>query len=157
MNELGNKMHCLMQNIFPICRSITGDGVRETLKIIKEYIPLKIYEIPSGTKVFDWVIPDEWNIRDAYVKNNDGERVIDFMESNLHVVNYSIPFDGKLNLRKLRDHLHTLPDQPDMIPYVTSYYNKDWGFCLSHNDYGKLKDDIYDVKIDATLKPGSLT
>ena len=157
MNEISNKMHYLMQDLFPICRSITGDGVRETLKIIKEYIPLKIYEIPSGTKVFDWVIPDEWNIRDAYVKNSNGQHIIDFKESNLHVVNYSIPFEGRLTLKELKEHLHTLPDQPDLIPYVTSYYNKDWGFCLAHNDYGKLKNDIYDVKIDSTLKPGSLT
>ena len=157
MNDLGNKMHCLMQNLFPICRSITGNGVRETFEILNTYIPLKIYEIPSGTKVFDWVIPDEWNIQDAYVENSKGERIIDFMKSNLHVVNYSIPYEGRLNLNQLKAHLHTLPEQPDLIPYVTSYYEKQWGFCLTHNKFLNLKDDLYDVKIKTTLKPGSLT
>ena len=156
-SDIGKKLYSLMCDLFPICRSITGNGVRETLEIIKEYIPLKVYEIPSGTKVFDWVIPDEWNIREAYVENSKGERIIDFMESNLHVVNYSIPYEGALNLDELKEHLHTLPDQSDLIPYVTSYYNKDWGFCLSHNDFLKLDNDIYSVKIDSTLKPGHLT
>jgi aminopeptidase-like protein len=157
MNNIGSEMYSLMERLFPICRSITGDGVRETLNILKEYIPIDIKEVPSGTKAFDWQIPDEWNIKDAYVKDRDGNRVIDFKRSNLHVVNYSIPFEGELTLDELKKHLYTLPDQPDLIPYVTSYYEKIWGFCLSQNQYDALKDTIYEVKIDATLKPGSLT
>ena len=151
------EMYNLMERLFPICRSITGNGVRETLKIINDLIPLDMHEVPSGTKVFDWEIPDEWNIKDAYVKNSDEIRVIDFKESNLHIVNYSIPYEGKIKLDEIKDHLHTLPDQPELTPYVTSYYKKDWGFCLPHNDYLKLDDDIYSVKIDSSLKPGHLT
>ena len=150
-------MNSLITKLFPICRSITGEGVRETLRIIGNEIPLTVYEVPSGTDIFDWKIPDEWNINDAYVKNDKGERVIDFQGSNLRVVGYSIPFEGKLSLDELKNHLHTLPDQPDLIPYVTSYYEKRWGFCLSHNEYIKLEDGVYEVKIDATLEPGFLT
>lgn len=157
MNNIDNEMYSLMGRLFPICRSITGDGVRETLNILKEYIPIDIKEVPSGTKVFDWEIPDEWNIKDAYIKDKDGNRVIDFKHSNLHVVNYSIPFEGKLTLDELKKHLYTLPDQPDLIPYVTSYYEKRWGFCLTQNQYDALEDTIYEVKIDANLEPGSLT
>ena len=157
MDNISSEMYSLMERLFPICRSITGDGVRETLSILKEYIPIEIKEIPSGTKVFDWEIPDEWNIKDAYVKNMDGSRVIDFKRSNLHVVNYSIPFEGELTLDELAKHLYMLPDQPDLIPYVTSYYEKRWGFCLSQNQYDALEDTIYKVKIDATLQPGRLT
>jgi len=157
MNNISSEMYSLMERLFPICRSITGNGVRETLNIIKEYIPLNIKEVPSGTKVFDWEIPDEWNIKDAYVKDEDGNRVIDFKCSNLHVVNYSIPFVGKLTLAELKKHLYTLPNQPSLIPYVTSYYEKRWGFCLSQNQYDSLKKIIYEVKINATLEPGSLT
>lgn len=157
MGDLGKEMYLLIRELFPICRSITGDGVRETLRIIKKHIPLKINEVPSGTKVLDWEIPDEWNIKDAYVKDENGNRVIDFQKSNLHIVSYSIPFQGKINLNELKEHIYTLPDQPDLIPYVTSYYEKRWGFCLSHNDYLKLKDEIYEVKIDSNLEPGSLT
>ena len=157
MIDLEKKMNSLITKLFPICRSITGEGVRETLRIIGDEIPLTVYEVPSGTDIFDWKIPDEWNINDAYVKNDKGERVIDFQGSNLRVVGYSIPFEGKLSLDELKNHLHTLPDQPDLIPYVTSYYEKRWGFCLSHNEYIKLEDGVYEVKIDATLEPGSLT
>ena len=157
MNNIGSEMYSLMERLFPICRSITGDGVRETLNILKGYIPIDIKEVPSGTKAFDWQIPDEWNIKDAYVKDSDGNRVIDFKRSNLHVVNYSIPFEGELTLDELKDHLYTLPDQPDLIPYVTSYYEKRWGFCLSHKQYESLEDIIYEVKVDSTLEPGSLT
>ena len=153
----GSEMYYLMEKLFPICRSITGNGVRETLKIINNLIPLNIHEVPSCTKVFDWTIPDEWNIIDAYVKDENGKRVIDFHNSNLHVVGYSIPYEGKLNLNELSGHLYTLPDQPDLIPYVTSYYKRDWGFCLAHKDFLNLKDNLYDVKIDSTLKPGSLS
>jgi len=146
-----------MEKLFPICRSITGDGLRETLDTIKKIIPIKTHEIQSGTKVFDWVIPDEWNIKDAFVKDAQGNRIIDFKQSNLHVVNYSIPFEGELPLNELQKHLHTLPDQPDLIPYITSYYEKRWGFCLSQKQYKNLEDTKYHVKIDSTLEKGSLT
>lgn len=155
--DLGRRMYRLMEKLFPICRSITGEGVRETLSIIKEIIPIKIHEVPSGTKAFDWIIPDEWNIKDAYIKDEYGNRIIDFKRSNLHVVNYSIPFEGELTLDELKKHLHTLPNQPDLIPYVTSYYEKRWGFCLSQKQYDALEDIKYEVKIDSTLEPGSLT
>ena len=153
----GNEMFSLLKDLFPINRSITGDGVRETLKMINALIPLDIHEIPSGTQVFDWTIPDEWNIKDAYVKDSKGKRVIDFKSSNLHIVGYSIPFEGEITRDELKNHLYFLPDQPDLIPYVTSYYERRWGFCLSYNQFKKLKDEIYYVKIDSSLKPGYLT
>ena len=153
----GQEMFTLIEQLFPLCRSITGDGLRQTLKIISEHIPLRIHEVPTGTKVFDWEIPREWNISDAYVMNDDGERVINFKKSNLHVVNYSTPISARMSLDELRPHLHTLPDQPDWIPYRTTYYEEDWGFCLAFKDYQSLKDGQYDVQIDATLEPGSLS
>ena len=156
-SDIGKEIYSLMCDLFPICRSITGNGVRKTLNKINDIIPLKINEVPTGTKVFDWTIPDEWNIKDAYVKDQNGNRIIDFKKSNLHVVGYSIPFEGKLRLKELKENLYTLPDQPNLIPYVTSYYEKRWGFCLSNNELLKLKEDLYDVKIDSTLKPGHLT
>jgi len=146
-----------MKRLFPICRSITGNGVRKTLKIISEYIPINNTEIPTGTKVFDWVIPDEWNIKDAYIKTADGKMVVDFKENNLHLVGYSEPFEGKIKLEELEDHLYSLPDQPDLIPYVTSYYQRRWGFCLAENIRKQLKNTVYEVKIDSTLEPGNLT
>ena len=118
--------------VFPICRSITGEGLRATLESIQREIPIEIRHVPSGTNVLDWTIPDEWNIRDAWIKNPWGERIVDFRANNLHVVNYSMPVQGKMTLAQLRDHLHTLPDHPDWTPYRTSYYKRDWGFCLSH-------------------------
>jgi aminopeptidase-like protein len=157
MHKIGKEMYSLMKRLFPICRSITGNGVRETLKIISEYIPINNTEIPTGTKVFDWKIPYEWNIKDAYIKNSKDEKIVDFKENNLHVVGYSAPFNGKINLEELEDHLYSLPDQPDLIPYVTSYYKKRWGFCVSENMRKQLKDGVYEVKIDSTLSPGSLT
>ena len=147
----------LITKLFPICRSITGNGVRESLSIIGEHIPLEIKEVPSGTKAYDWVVPDEWNIRDAYVKDPDGNKIIDFKKSNLHVMGYSIPMNCKLSLEELIPHLHSLPDRPDSIPYVTSYYNRDWGFCLPSNQLCKLKDGEYEVLIDSTLSSGNLT
>jgi aminopeptidase-like protein len=153
----GKQMHDLMTTLYPICRSITGNGVRETLRIYQQQIPLTIHEVPSGTPVFDWTVPDEWNIRDAYVANARGERVIDFRAHSLHVLNYSIPFRGVLTLTELKKHLHTLPDRPDWIPYKTSYYNPAWGFCLRHNDLLTLEDGDYEVVMDTTLQPGSLT
>ena len=138
--KIGSKIYGLVKDLFPICRSITGNGLRESLQIIKEHLPdLKIYEVPTGKKCFDWIIPDEWNISDAYVKNELGERVIDFKQSNLHVVNYSTPIKMKMKLKELDKHLFSLPDQPDVIPYVTSYYERRWGFCLAHNLREKLR------------------
>jgi aminopeptidase-like protein len=147
----------LIERLYPICRSITGDGVRETLGIISEYIPLETVEVPSGISVFDWVIPKEWNIRDAYIKDSQGKRVIDFERSNLHVVNYSVPVSTKMSLEELKSHLFSLPEQPDWIPYRTSYYNDSWGFSLSHNQLMNLEDGEYDVCIDSTLGDGHLT
>ncbi len=155
--KLGENMHAWIRELYPICRSITGEGVRETLRRMQRWLPLEIREVPSGTKVFDWVVPNEWNIRDAYVKGRTGERIIDFQKSNLHVVSYSVPFRGKLKLSELNQHLHSLPDRPDWIPYRTSYYKEGWGFCLAHEELLRLGDEEYDVCIDSTLQPGSLT
>ena len=154
---LGRTMMELMDRLFPICRSITGDGVRETLSILRERIDLKIEEVPSGYKAFDWTVPREWNIRDAYVKNERGERVIDFKESNLHVLNYSVPVSAIMTLEELRPHLHTRPEQPDAIPYLTSYYEESWGFCLSHDRLDALPEGRYEVVIDSSLTDGHLT
>jgi aminopeptidase-like protein len=155
--ELGQQFHAFIGELYPICRSITGDGVRQTLHRIAEKIPLQIHEVPTGTPVFDWIVPREWNIRDAYVKNSRGDRVIDFQRSNLHVVNYSIPVRTKLPLRELRQHLHTLPSHPDWIPYRTSYYSESWGFCLSQHQLNSLAEDEYEVVIESSLADGHLT
>ena len=157
LGDSGEEMYKLMENLYPICRSITGNGVQETLKIIKEYIPLKIYEVTTGTQVFDWTVPKEWNIRDAYVKNSNGVKVIDFNKSNLHVLNYSIPINKKMSLEELKKNLYTLPDYPDWTPYLTSYYKENWGFCLPHNQFKKLEEGEYEVFIDSTLEDGHLT
>jgi aminopeptidase-like protein len=146
-----------MGELYPICRSITGDGFRQTLARLKKEIPLDVREVPTGTKVFDWTVPREWNIRDAYVKNSRGERFIDFRKHNLHVVNYSVPVERKMSLAQLRPHLHTLPEQPDLIPYRTSYYKEAWGFCLSHRQLQQMPEDEYEVCIDSTLQDGHLT
>lgn len=153
----GEQMYELMSELFPICRSITGNGVRETLKIIQKHIPLNIQEIPTGTSVFDWMIPKEWNIHDAYVINPSGKKIIDFKKSNIHILNYSIPIRKKISLTELKTHLHTLPDQPNVIPYLTSYYNEEWGFCMKHQEFLNLPDGEYEVVIDSNLKNGSLT
>jgi aminopeptidase-like protein len=156
--NVGVQMYTFLEKMFPYCRSITGDGVRKTLADIKMHIPaLKIYEIETGVKCFDWEIPPEWNIKDAYIKNKFGEKIVDFNNSNLHVLNYSIPVNKTMNLTELDNHLHSLPDQPDALPYVTSYYEPRWGFAITHNERTKLKDGMYSVKIDSSLKPGSLT
>jgi len=147
----------LIRDIYPICRSITGDGVRETLARVAHLIPLDISEVPSGTPVLDWEIPREWNIRDAYVADSTGRRIIDFRVHNLHVLNYSTPIRVKLPLAELRAHLYTLPHQPDRIPYRTSYWREHWGFCLTHRQLETLPDGEYEVVIDAELKPGRLT
>ena len=155
--QVGQEMHRFISDLYPICRSITGDGVRETLHLIGKHIPVEIHEIPSGTKVFDWTVPKEWNIRDAYIKNNKGERVVDFKNSNLHVVSYSLPIHTKMTLEELKPHLYTFPDRPDWIPYRTSYYKESWGFCLTHQQFMELKDEEYEVCIDSTLEEGHLT
>jgi aminopeptidase-like protein len=153
----GDEIYSLIRELYPICRSITGDGFRETLGRIQKEISLDVHEIPSGTQVFDWTVPKEWNIRDAYVKNSRGERIIDFKRHNLHVVNYSVPVHRKMSLAELRTHLHTLADRPDWIPYRTSYYKENWGFCLSHNQLQTMPEDEYEVCIDSALENGSLT
>ena len=155
--EIGVEMHRLMAELYPICRSITGNGVRETLRIIGKHIPIEIHNVLTGTQAFDWTVPKEWNIKDAYVKNLRGERVIDFQRSNLHVVNYSIPIRRRVSLSDLRAHLHTLPDHPAWVPYRTSYYHENWGFCLSHKQLLELNDEEYEVCIDSSLEPGFLT
>ena len=153
----GQAMMRLIAELYPICRSITGNGLRETLRLLQKQVPLELREVPTGTQVFDWTVPKEWNIREAYVKNANGERVIDFQKSNLHVVNYSMPVHATMTLGELRPRLFTLPDKPDWIPYRTSYYNADWGFCLSHNQMLAMKDGEYEVCIDSTLADGHLT
>ncbi|MGH8595645.1 MAG: DUF4910 domain-containing protein [Gammaproteobacteria bacterium] len=150
-------MNALVERLFPICRSLTGDGVRRTLGVIGESIPLTIHEVPSGTPAFDWTVPNEWNIRDAYIKDPEGRRVVDFQRSNLHVVGYSAPVHTTLSRQQLETHLHSLPEQPELIPYRTRYYDNDWGFCLSHRCRTDLRDCDYEVCIDSTLVPGSLT
>jgi len=150
----GEQIYDLIKTLYPICRSITGEGVRATLRIIKERIPLDIRQIPSGTKVFDWTVPKEWNIKDASFTDSAGRKIVDFRDSNLHVLNYSVPVNRKMPLAELREHLFTLPEHPDWIPYLTTYYRQDWGFCLTHRQYQQLKDDVYHVVIDATLENG---
>lgn len=146
----------LALRLFPICRSLTGAGVRATLDIIGEHMPLERHQAASGTRCFDWMVPREWNVRDAYVKNASGERVIDFRASNLHLVSYSVPIRARLSLAELRSHLHSLPDQPDAIPYRTSYYADEWGFCLTDRRLRALTEGSYEVVIDTTLEPGFL-
>ncbi|MDR7420275.1 MAG: DUF4910 domain-containing protein [Armatimonadota bacterium] len=155
--EVGRAMYALVERLYPICRSLTGDGVRETLRILAGLVPLEIHEVASGTQVFDWVVPDEWNVRDAWIARVNGERVVDFLTSNLHVVGYSTPIRKRVTLEELRGHLHTLDGHPDWIPYRTSYYERNWGFCVSRRQYEALVEPEYDVCIDATLGPGSLT
>jgi len=155
-DDAGRRMHELMTVLFPVCRSITGDGVRETLRVVGDRVPLDIVEVPSGTQVLDWVVPDEWNIHDAYVAR-DGERVVDFRSSNLHVVSYSEPVETTLTLDELRPRLHTHDERRDWIPYRTSYYTRTWGFCLSEAALDGLDEGEYEVRVDATLEPGSLT
>jgi aminopeptidase-like protein len=153
----GTRAYDFVREIFPICRSITGEGVRQTLQHIGARIPLRIHEVPSGTAVFDWEVPQEWNIRDAYIKAADGRRVVDFRQSNLHVVSYSVPIHKRMQLSELRPHLHSLPEAPDRIPYRTSYYAPNWGFCLRHRDLLELAEGEYEVCVDSTLTAGSLT
>ena len=155
--ELGHEAYELMRRLFPLCRSLTGAGLRATFDVLQEYIPLTRSEVASGTRVCDWTVPEEWNIRDAYIAAPDGRRVVDFRRSNLHVVSYSEPVRATLSLEELRPRLHTLPDRPDVVPYRTSYYERTWGFCLSHRQLLELEPGDYEVVIDATLAPGHLT
>ena len=156
LDSAGEQMYEFAAELYPIARSITGDGIRQTLNKIGERIPLTLAEIPTGTEVFDWTVPREWNIRDAYVKDAAGTRVVDFQQQNLHVMSYSVPVHAMLPLSELRKHLFTLPEHPDWIPYRTTYYREDWGFCLSQNQLQQLPDAEYEVCIDSTLEVGCL-
>lgn len=155
--DIGHDIFEFVSKLFPICRSITGNGVRETLREIGQYMPLDIQEVATGTKVFDWVVPREWNIRDAYIKNTRGDRIVDFNKSNLHVMGYSVPVRARMMLADLKEHLHTLPEQPNLIPYRTSYYTENWGFCIAHSQLESLEDETYEVFIDSSLENGSMT
>ena len=155
---VGDEMYALCAKLFPICRSITGNGVRKTLCILQDVCStITLHEIPAGTHVFEWVVPKEWNIRDAWIKNSKGEKILDFQETNLHVMGYSLPVDKKIPLTELLPLIHTQPDQPDVIPYVTSYYKERYGFCMTQNQKEALPEDLYHIHIDSELKDGSLT
>ncbi|MER9726088.1 MULTISPECIES: DUF4910 domain-containing protein [unclassified Mesorhizobium] len=154
---VGHEIYALAERLFPICRSITGNGVRATLDVLSQHIELQRHEVPTGTQLFDWTVPKEWNIRSATITGPDGQTVLDFADSNLHVVNYSLPFKGILTLAELRPHIHTLPEQPQLIPYRTSYYAPTWGFCEAHVRVADLPDGFYRVEIDAELEDGTLT
>lgn len=158
MNDPGQEMYALCQELFPICRSITGEGFRQSLNILRGHQPdIRIFEVPTGTKCFDWEVPREWNIRDAFIIGPDGRKFCEFKKSNLHVVGYSTPIDKTVSFSELQKHLHSLPEQPDAVPYITSYYKEYWGFCLSHSERQALKEGEYKVYIDSDLKNGALT
>jgi len=157
LSGIGEDMYRMIVELYPICRSITGNGYRQTMQRIQEIIPISIQEVPSGTEVFDWTIPKEWNIRDAYVKGPNGKKVIDFKQHNLHVMQYSVPIRLKMPLQDLKHHLYSLPDHPEWIPYRTSYYKENWGFCLSQKQLDSLEEGEYEVVIDSNLEDGHLT
>lgn len=154
---LSRDMHRLMTELYPICRSITGRGLRKTLDVIKRFVPLEVVSILSGTAAFDWTIPKEWNIEDAWIKDTQGRKVVDFADSNLHVVSYSRPIKEKLRLSDLKRRLFTMPEHPDWVPYRTTYYNEDWGFCLAHRQLQTMEEGFYEVSIDSSLEDGHLT
>ena len=155
---IGSEMYGWARDLFPVCRSLTGNGTRQTLAYLRDIVPeMTLHEVRSGTAAFDWIVPDEWNIAGGYIENEAGERVVDFADSNLHVVGYSQPVDGIFTLEELDPHLHSLPDRPDTVPYITSYYARNWGFCLTHNTRETMKAGRYRCVIDSTLGPGSLT
>lgn len=156
--ELQSEIEQYFDRLWPICRSITGNGLRDSLKIISEIVPLDITEVKSGTRVFDWIVPKEWNINDAYILDPKGNKICDFRVNNLHVVSYSVPVNKKLSFEELNAHLHYIEELPDAIPYITSYYKETWGFCISYKQYLALaKEGDYQVVIDSTLEDGSLT
>ncbi len=157
IDDVGADIFALAEKIYPICRSITGDGVRQTLREVAAQIPLDIHEVPTGNAVLDWTVPREWNIRDAWIKDARGEKIVDFSRSNLHVMSYSAPVRQRMSLAELKPHIHTLPDQPDLIPYRTSYYAENWAFCMSHRQFEALRDESYEVSIDSSLADGHLT
>jgi aminopeptidase-like protein len=157
LDRAGLEMHELMQELYPLCRSLSGDGVRETLRIVGEHTPLELTEVPTGERVFDWTVPEEWNIRDAWIAGDDGRRIVDFRESNLHVLSYSVPIRARLRADELREHVFTHPEQPEWVPYRTSYYNRTWGFCVTQRQLEALADGEFDVCIDSTVEPGSIT
>jgi aminopeptidase-like protein len=154
---IGRDIYALAAEIYPICRSITGNGVRTTLRQLSEHVPLRVHEVPTGTAAFDWTVPREWNIRDAYIRDARGDKIVDFAASNLHVMSYSTPVRARMPLAELKKHLYSLPEQPDLIPYRTSYYAENWGFCISHRQLESLRDETYDVLIDSTLEDGALS
>jgi aminopeptidase-like protein len=153
----GETMHSLLCELFPLSRSITGKGLRATLHRLCEVVPLKMHEVPSGTRVFDWVVPDEWSLDDAFIENERGHRIVDLHESNLHVVGYSVPVDATLSLAELKTHLHTLPQHPEWIPYRTSYYTRSWGFCVAEQVLKTMPEGLYRAVIRSRLMPGSMT
>lgn len=158
VDNIGREMHDFCRSLFPVCRSITGNGLRESLLAVKQILAdLNIVEVPTGTRCFDWVVPKEWNIRDAYIVTPSGEKICDFKKNNLHVVGYSIPVNKRIALGELQTHLHSRPDMPKAIPYVTSYYQERWGFCLTEEKRLQLVPGEYEVRIDSELKIGSLT
>jgi aminopeptidase-like protein len=157
VRTLGAEMHAVIRELYPICRSITGDGLRRSLGILQRIAPLALREVPTGTRVFDWVVPREWNLHAARLVGPQGDLIVDAERLNLHVLNYSMPFRGKVPLAQLEEHLHSLPEQPSVVPYRTSYYKEDWGFCLSHEQRARLRPGDYEVLVDTTLTEGSLT
>ena len=155
--NLGQEIYGLIESLYPICRSITGDGFRRSMRILQNQIPLELHEVPTGTQVFDWVVPKEWNIHEAWIKNARGEKIVDFQKSNLHILNYSVPVKKKVKLSELREHLYSIPEYENWIPYRTSYYKENWGFCVTHRQLESMQEDEYEVLIDSSLEEGSLT